>query len=123
MRLWLVFMWQKPGEMSPSEPQFFICKVEMAALHNEIIAGLYSEGHNVPRFCIGGRGRRGAEGGVYGISLPASVLSSSGIWPTQVERCLDYSNKRHKIFSMLFSYKAKFILHKLHYPQLSDGFS
>lgn len=67
MRLWLVFMRQKPGETSPSKPQFFICKVEMAALRSEMIAGLYSEGHKVPRFCIGGRGRRGAEGGVYGV--------------------------------------------------------
>ena len=70
MRLWLVLKWQKPGEMSPSEPQFFICKVEMAELCSEMIAGLYSEGHNVPRFCIGGRGRRGAEGGVYGAVHP-----------------------------------------------------
>lgn len=67
MRLWLVFMWQKPGEMSPSESQFFICKVEMAALRSEVIAGLYREGHNVPRLCIGGRGGRGAKGGVYGV--------------------------------------------------------
>lgn len=36
-------MWQKPGEMSPSEPQFFICEVEMAALHSEMTAGLDSE--------------------------------------------------------------------------------
>jgi len=64
MRLWLVFVWQKPGERSPSEPQFFVCKVKMAALLSEMIAGLPSAGHNVPGFCTGGRGRRGAEGGV-----------------------------------------------------------
>lgn len=60
-------MWQKPGEMSPSEPQSFLCKVEIAVLHNEVVAGLYGEGHNMPTFCIGGRGRRGAGECVYGV--------------------------------------------------------
>lgn len=54
-------MWQKLGEMSPSEPQFFICRVEMAALHSEMTAGLDSEWHKGLRFYIGGRGRRRAE--------------------------------------------------------------
>lgn len=59
MKLQLVFTWQKPGEMSPSESQFFICEVEMAALHSEMTARLDSEQHN--GLCFGGRGRRGAE--------------------------------------------------------------
>ena len=97
MRLCLVFVRQKPGEMSPSEPQFFICKVEMAALHSEMIAGLYSKGHNVPRFCIGGRG---AEGGVCGVVYLTVYSSLLAFGPTQVERCSDYSDKLHKILAL-----------------------
>lgn len=33
----------------------------MAMLCSEMITGLHNEGHNVPGFCLGERGREGAE--------------------------------------------------------------
>lgn len=115
-------MWQKPGEMSPSESQFVIGKVEMAALHSEMTAGLDSEWDNGLRFCIveeAGEEQRRCLWSIY-LSVFCDLLAFG---PIQVERGSDYSDKPYETSFVLFSSKAMFRLLKLRYLQLSLGFS
>lgn len=77
MRLWLVCMWQKPGEMSPPDSSSYLkwkWQCCIVRLHGCAVNSIV---------CILHWGKRQEKSRMMCLwsSLPASVPGSSGIWP------------------------------------------